>query len=178
MADEPEQNDNNEEEGGKKSSKLKLIIIAVIALLVVGGGGAAATFFLLGGSDTEESAEAAAPTAPVKAEAIYTKVRTMGGKPMFVVTLQSQDKRPHYMQLYVEAKSRDQAVADALTLHMPLIVSRLNNLFTTQQFRTLQTVEGKEALRDSATDLVREIMQEKIGKPGVETILFTNMVMQ
>lgn len=177
MADEPEEN-GNEDEGGKKSSKMKLIIIGVLALLIVGGGGAAATFFLLGGNDQAASTEEAVPAEPVRAEAIYTKVRTMEGKPMFVVTLQSDDKRPHYMQLYVEAKSRDQAVADALKLHMPLIVSRLNNLFTTQDFRTLQTIEGKEALRDSSTDLVREIMQEKIGKPGVETILFTNMVMQ
>lgn len=164
------------EGGEKKSSKLKLIIIAVVALVIVGGGGAAAALFFLGGDSAP--AEEAAPAAPVRADAIYTKVRTMGGKPMFVVTLQSKDKRPHYMQLYVEAKSRDQAVADALTLHMPLIVSRLNNLFSTQDFRTLQSLEGKQALREQSTDLVREIMQEKIGKPGVEAILFTNMVMQ
>ena len=164
------------EGGEKKSSKLKLIIIAVVALIIVGGGGAAAALFFLGGDSAP--AEEAAPAEPVRADAIYTKVRTMGGKPMFVVTLQSQDKRPHYMQLYVEAKSRDQAVADALTLHMPLIVSRLNNLFSTQDFRTLQSLEGKQALREQSTDLVREIMQEKIGKPGVEAILFTNMVMQ
>lgn len=171
-----EEQEAGAEGGEKKSSKLKLIIIAVLAL-VVGGGGAAAALFFLGG-DNEPAAEEAAPAEPVRAEAIYTKVRTMGGKPMFVVTLQSSDNRPHYMQLYVEAKSRDQAVADALTLHMPLVVSRLNNLYSTQDFRTLQTVEGKEALLQSSTDLVREIMQEKIGKPGVETILFTNMVMQ
>ncbi|EAR60573.1 flagellar basal body-associated FliL family protein [Neptuniibacter caesariensis] len=164
------------EGGEKKSSKLKLIIIAVVALIIVGGGGAAAALFFLGGDSAP--AEEAAPAEPVRADAIYTKVRTMGGKPMFVVTLQSKDKRPHYMQLYVEAKSRDQAVADALTLHMPLIVSRLNNLFSTQDFRTLQSLEGKQALREQSTDLVREIMQEKIGKPGVEAILFTNMVMQ
>lgn len=172
-----EEQETGAEGGEKKSSKLKLIIIAVLALVVVGGGGAAAALFFLGG-DSEPSAEEAAPAEPVRAEAIYTKVRTMNGKPMFVVTLQSSDNRPHYMQLYVEAKSRDQAVADALTLHMPLIVSRLNNLYSTQDFRTLQTVEGKEALLESSTELVREIMQEKIGKPGVETILFTNMVMQ
>ncbi|WP_415900070.1 flagellar basal body-associated FliL family protein [Neptuniibacter sp. QD48_11] len=172
-----EEQEAGAEGGEKKSSKLKLIIIAVLALVVVGGGGAAAALFFLGG-DNEPAAEEAAPAEPVRAEAIYTKVRTMGGKPMFVVTLQSSDNRPHYMQLYVEAKSRDQAVADALTLHMPLVVSRLNNLYSTQDFRTLQTVEGKEALLQSSTDLVREIMQEKIGKPGVETILFTNMVMQ
>jgi flagellar FliL protein len=166
-----------EEGSEKKSSKLKWIIIGIVALLIVGGGGAAATFFLLS-DDSATEAEEAAPAEPVRAEAIYTKVRTMEGKPMFVVTLQSQDKRPHYMQLYVEAKSRDQAVADALKLHMPLVVSRLNNLFSTQDFRVLQSLEGKQNLRDNATDLVREIMQEKIGKPGVETILFTNLVMQ
>lgn len=172
-----EQEPSAEEGAEKKPSKLKWIIIGVVALVIVGGGGAAAALFLLGGDDSAE-AEEAAPAEPVRAEAIYTKVRTMGGKPMFVVTLQSQDNRPHYMQLYVEAKSRDQTVHDAMTLHMPLIVSRLNNLYSTQDFRELQSLEGKLALQDSSTDLVREIMQEKIGKPGVETILFTNMVMQ
>lgn len=172
-----EQEPSAEEGAEKKPSKLKWIIIGVVALVIVGGGGAAAALFLLGGDDTAETEEAA-PAEPVRAEAIYTKVRTMGGKPMFVVTLQSQDDRPHYMQLYVEAKSRDQEVHDAMTLHMPLIVSRLNNLYSTQGFRELQSLEGKLALQDSSTDLVREIMQEKIGKPGVETILFTNMVMQ
>lgn len=170
-----EQQGSAGEGGEKKSSKLKFIIIAVLALVIVGGGGAAAALFFLGGSD--ESVEPVAAE-PVRAEAIYTKVRTLEGKPMFVVTLQSDDKRPHYMQLYVEAKSRDQAVADALTLHMPLIVARLNSMYSTQDFRVLQTMEGKQALRESSTQLVREIMQEKIGKPGVESILFTNMVMQ
>lgn len=176
MADDTEQ--NGDAEDGKKSSKLKLIIIAVLVLVLVGGGGAAAALFFLGGDDNSAAEETAEPAKPERAEAIYTKVRTLEGKPNFVVTLQSNDERPHYMQLYVEAKSRDQAVADSMTLHMPLIVSRLNNLFATQDFKTLQTIEGKEALRENATDLVREIMQEKIGKPGVESILFTNMVMQ
>ncbi|MEM5536635.1 flagellar basal body-associated FliL family protein [Neptuniibacter pectenicola] len=170
-----EQGPSAEEGEKQKPSKLKLIIIVVLALVVVGGGGAAGAWFFLSGDDAQEEV---APAETVKAEAIYTKIRTMNGKPMFVVTLQSDDNRPHYMQLYVEAKSREQDVADALTLHMPLIVSRLNNLFSTQDFRVLQTLEGKQALRESATDLVRELMQEKIAKPGVEAILFTNMVMQ
>ncbi|KXJ50986.1 MAG: flagellar protein [Neptuniibacter sp. Phe_28] len=170
-----EQGPSAEEGEKQKPSKLKLIIIVVLALVVVGGGGAAGAWFFLSGDDAQEEV---APAETVKAEAIYTKIRTMNGKPMFVVTLQSDDNRPHYMQLYVEAKSREQDVADALTLHMPLIVSRLNNLFSAQDFRVLQTLEGKQALRERATDLVRELMQEKIAKPGVEAILFTNMVMQ
>ena len=98
---------------------------------------------------------------------------------MFVVTLQAEgDGRQHYMQAYVEVKSRDQQVADAATLHMPLIVSRLNNLFATQRFSELKSVEGKSLLRARATELVQEIMMEKLGKPGIETVLFTNFVMQ
>lgn len=174
------------EEGGKKKSKLKLIIIIVVALLVLGGGGAAAYFLLLAPDTTEEGeAESAEPvaTAPVeRQEAIYTKVRSLEGRPMFVVPLRSQealrDGRGHYMQVYVEAKSRDQAVADTLTLHMPVVVARLNRLFAQQEFETLQTKVGRDALRQASVDLVRDILMEKIGKPGVETILFTNFVMQ
>ncbi len=172
-----EADESTEESGaeGKKKSKLVLIIALVVGVLLVGGGGAAVAFFMLSG---DEPVAEEVPAKPEKAEAIYTKVRTKEGKPMFVVTLQSLDERPHYMQAYVEAKSRDAEVDDALTLHMPLIVSRLNTLFSTQKFEQLLTIEGKIQLRQDATDLVREIMQEKIGQPGVETVLFTNFVMQ
>jgi len=161
------------DENGSAGSKKKPIIIAIAVLVIFLLGGGAA-FFLLG-SDPEvaESSEPALPQ-----EAIYTKVRTLEGKPMFVVTLPSSDGRRHYMQVYVEAKSRDQAVVDALTLHMPLVVARLNTLFSTQKFETLMTLEGKQALRAQATQTVQAIMQDKIGRPGVEEILFTNFVMQ
>ncbi|NVK42669.1 MAG: flagellar basal body-associated FliL family protein [Oceanospirillaceae bacterium] len=158
--------------GGAKSRKW-LIIGAVLAVLLLGGGGAAA-FFLLGG-EGEAVDEAVAPG---KAEALYTKIRTLEGKPMFVVTLPSDDGRRHYMQAYVETLSRDPEVEQTLTLHMPLVVARLNALFGSQRFEVLRTIDGKRQLRQEATGLVQGIMQEKIGKPGVETLLFTNFVMQ
>ncbi|MBV1789342.1 flagellar basal body-associated FliL family protein [Marinobacterium sp. D7] len=162
-----------EGESGKGSRKKLIIIIAIAALLLLGGGGAAAFFLLSGGEDaTVEAVE------PVRKEALYTKVRTLEGRPMFVVTLQSDDGQRHYMQAYVEAKSRDQEVVDALELHMPLVVARLNTLFSTQKFETLMTIEGKRALRQQAVETVQSIMQDKIGRPGVESILFTNLVMQ
>lgn len=168
------------EEGGKKKSKLKLIIIAVVALLVLGGGGAAAYFFLFAGAP-DEAAEQTQVAEPVRGPAIYIKVRSLEGRPMFVVPLQSQDKRAgrgHYMQAYVEAKTRDPEVEAALKLHMPLVVARLNKMFSSLEFEYLQTKEGRNTLRQRATEVVREVMMEKIGKPGVETVLFTNFVMQ
>lgn len=158
-----------------KGSKAKLIIILGVAAVLLLGGGAAASYFLLADN---ASPEVAAEAKPVNQDAIYTKVRTLEGKPSFVVTLQSADDKRHYMQAFVEAKSRNPAVDEALQLHMPLVVARLNALFSAQSFEELQSIEGKKALRNEATALVQSIMQEKIGEPGVETVLFTNFVMQ
>ena len=160
-------------EGGK--SKKKLIILSAVGALLVGALGAGAAFFLLGGAEDEA---AAVPAEPVKKEAIYTKIRTLEGKPSVVATLKSDDGKRHYLQAFIETKSRDQDVDDALNLHMPLIVARLNNLFALQSFTDLQSIEGKEKLRQDATELVQSILQEKIGKPGIEKVLFTNFVMQ
>lgn len=161
-------------EAGKGSRKKLIIILALAAVVLLGGG--AGYFFLAGGNDASEAVEVAVE--PARQEAIYTKVRTLEGKPSFVVTLQSTDDRRHYLQAFVEAKSRNPAVEESLKRHMPLVVARLNALFSSQSFEDLQSIEGKQALRSEATALVQSIMQEKIGDPGVETILFTNFVMQ
>lgn len=165
------------ESAGKGSGKKKLILLVVVLLLLLGGGGGAAYFFLLSGGDDAAVVEEASAV-PVRQAAVYTKVRTLEGKPMFVISLQSNDNQRHYLQAYVEAKSRDQVVADALTLHMPVVVARLNALFSSQNFETLMTIDGKRALQQQALETVQSIMQDKIGRPGVEAILFTNFVMQ
>ncbi len=181
MADDQNTEAENGEEGGKKKSKLKLIIIAVVALLVLGGGGAAAYFFFLAEPSEEVAEEKQEPVEEPRGPAIYVKVRSMEGRPMFVVPLRSANKkagRGHYMQAYVEAKTRNPDVEAALKLHMPVVVSRLNKMFSSQEFEVLQTTAGRNQLRQNAIDEVREVMMEKIGRPGVETVLFTNFVMQ
>ncbi|WP_296059091.1 flagellar basal body-associated FliL family protein [uncultured Amphritea sp.] len=161
------------EEGVKTSGKLKLILIIVagVILAAIIGGGVA--MFLMSGSDAEPTVESAKP-----ARAIYTKIRTLEGNPYFTVVVPSADDRTHYMQLYVEAKSRDDEVDVALTKHMPKIVSVLNQLFSRQSFDVLRTPEGKVMLQQAALAGIQGVMQDKIGKPGVEKILFTGFIMQ
>lgn len=168
MADE-DKTEDREDGAPKKSKKMLIIIIAAVVVLLGGGAGA---FFFLAGDGTEEVVE------EVRLPAIYTKIRTKDGRPMFVSTLQSDDGRTHYLQAYVEAKSRDPIVDPALNKHMPLIVSRLNTMFSTQEFDKLSTLEGKQNLRSDATKLLQGIMKQRIGIPGVEEVLFTNFVMQ
>lgn len=162
-------------EGGKKSGKKKLIliIVGVLLLAVIGGVGA---MFMLGGSDDEAVSAEVEPAKP--AQALYTKIRTLEGSPYFTVAVPSKDDRTHYMQIYVETKSRDDEVVAALTKHMPKIVSNLNRLFSSQSFEGMRAVNGKQMMREAALKEIQIIMQAKIGKPGVEKVLFTGFIMQ
>ncbi|RDE22418.1 flagellar protein [Motiliproteus coralliicola] len=171
MADEkaPEEGAEEAPKGGKK----KLLIIIIAAVVLLAGGGAAA-FFLLGGDE----APAEAQVEEVRKEAIYVKLRTLGGKPSFINTFQEKTGRQRFLQIFAEAMTRDQEVADALNKHMPLVVHQLSTLFASQEFKVLQTTEGKQQLRKESTRALQELMQKEIGRPGVEEVFFTNFVMQ
>jgi flagellar FliL protein len=165
------------EDGGSASSKkARLMMVAVVLVALLAGGGGVAAIFMFAGGGEAQVGDAPAPA--VKAKAIYTKIRTLEGQPMFIVTLGSEDGKRHFLQTHVEAKSREQEVADALTLHMPRVVGLLNALFSTQRFEPLQTQDGKLQLRSEALLVVQNFMQEKVGRPGVEALLFTSFVMQ
>lgn len=162
-------------EGEKKSGKMKLILIIVGVLLVAVLGGVGA-MFMLGGADDETVSAEVEPAKP--ARALYTKIRTLEGSPYFTVVVPSNDDRTHYMQIYVEAKSREDDVVVALTKHMPKIVSALNRLFSSQSFAAMRLAEGRQAMQQAALNEIQSVMQDKIGKPGVEKVLFTGFIMQ
>lgn len=167
--------DEETTEGEKKSGKMKLILIIVGVLLiaVIGGVG---TMFMLGGSDEEAVSAEIEPSKPT--QALYTKIRTLEGSPYFTVVVPSNDDRTHYMQIYVEAKSREDEVVAALTKHMPKIVSGLNRLFSNQSFAAMRAVDGRQNMQQAALKEIQTVMQAKIGKPGVEKVLFTGFIMQ
>ncbi|MEH6649255.1 MAG: flagellar basal body-associated FliL family protein [Motiliproteus sp.] len=158
----------------KKSSK-KLLIIIVAAVLLLAAAGGAGWFFFSGGNSADTSVSA---DQVVRKAAIYVKLRTPGGKPSFIANFSEKTGRQRYLQIYAEALTRDQEVADGLTKHMPLVVYNLSDLFASQSFSDLQTAEGKERLRKESTRKLQELLQQEIGKPGVEEVFFTNFVMQ
>lgn len=159
--------------GGKSSKKLIIIILAVVLLLAVLGG--AGWFFLGGDSD---GGQQQADAQQVYKEAIYIKLRTSGGKPSFIVNFQEKTGRQRYLQIYAEAVTREESVADGLRKHMPLVVHELQTLFSSQSFSGLQETSGKQRLRKEATRVVQEVLQKEIGRPGIEEVFFTNFVMQ
>lgn len=179
MANEKElQLDAVEEE---PKSKKKLIIIIVAVLLVVGIGVGAA-LFLMGGDDSADDsaensetaeAEAAEPEAPANAPAIYVKL-----KPEFIVNYQV-GPRQRYLQVYMEAMTRNPAIADALEMHSPMIRSAIISLLSQQEFEYLRSAEGRAGVRELVTEEVRRLVTQETGiETGLEQILFTNYVMQ
>lgn len=164
-----------ETEAPKKGSKKLIIIIAGVVLILAIGG--AAAFFLMSG-DPEADAADAAPVEEVKKEAIYVKIRTEGGKPYFIANFTGDRGSQRFLQVYVEARTRDEAVKADLEKHMPLIVSELQMLFSSQSLREMQTAEGRARLQIQATDKIKNLMTAETGKPGIETVFFTNFVMQ
>jgi flagellar FliL protein len=162
-------------------SKKKLIIIIVAAVIIVGGG-VGATILLLGGDDPVAEVSADGQTAegesldaePVAKEpAIYIKL-----KPEFIVNYQV-GPRQRYLQVYMEAMTRDPAIAAALEVHSQMIRSSIISLLSQQKFEYLRSAEGRAAVRQLVTDEVQRLVEQETGiSSGLEQILFTNYVMQ
>lgn len=169
MAEENQAEENEQEEGAPAtSSKKKIIIIALVAVLVLGIGGGAA-FFLLGGEEPAE--DETVVEEEVQGPALYYDLTPP------VLTTYTVNNRQRYMQVSLSVMAREQAALDAVEYHMPSIRSKLNALFSAADFKMLQTVEGKNALIEQTVAAINAILEAE-GEPPIETIYFTNFVMQ
>ena len=172
MADE---NDSNEE-GGSGGGK-KLIIMIVVGLLLIGAsvGGTIAVLGMLKKDEPKtammEDGEAMMEEKP-KAPAIYYPI-----KPPIIVNFDTKG-RQRFLQAEVTLLTRESDVIGTVELHMPMIRNALVLLIGGQQFEDLQTAEGKEFLRLQCLEELQRIIENEIGKVGIEQVLFTNFVMQ
>ena len=179
--------DDNKEtadgEGAPKSGKGKLILFIIIGVVLIGasvGGTLLAVKFLSPEPEPEVVLdEDGNPIDPeveleevVKSPAIYFPI-----KPPLIVNYQARG-RQRFLQAEISLMSRDAEVISAVELHMPRIRNSLILLFSGQVYEEMQTDEGKEILRQDVLTELKNIMQEEIGKPGIEKVLFTNLVMQ
>jgi flagellar FliL protein len=189
MADNKEKTEDNDEkteaeEGGKKKFKLptlspkaKLIVVIVAGLLFLGGvvGGTLYALGVFGDSEEEVVEEVVVEEVEqkdLKPPAMYFPI-----KPAFIVNFQSRG-RQRFLQVEVSVMTREQDVFSALQQHLPLVKNKLVMLFSGEVYEELQTNEGRELMRQKALEAVQSILQQEIGKPGIEQVLFTNFVMQ
>lgn len=153
-------------QGGKKP--LLMIVGGAAALVAVSIG---VTVFLLGGKHAEAPA---AEHAPAKADlpATYTPL-----EPPFVVNFEDQGAI-RFLQLSIEISTHDPKVVEAVKLHMPAIRDRLIVLFSSSDYPTLSSKDGKEALRQQAKTTLQEILKAQKAPDAIDGLYFTNFVMQ
>ncbi|EGR2474061.1 flagellar basal body-associated protein FliL [Vibrio cholerae] len=159
-------------EAPKGKKKLLIIIIAAVVLLA-GGGGAA--FFMMGSGGEEAAADAeqkteqvAAPTEPVS----YVNI----AQPfVFNVTGDAKDR---LVQIKVQLMVRGSENENLARYHSPLVESSLLATFASATVEQLRTPNGRIDLRDKATDDIKAALNQAVGKPVIEKVLFTDFVMQ
>lgn len=166
--------DLNEE---KKSSKKTIIIIVVVVLLSIAAAVGGALFFLGKIPGMESNAPAAAAAAPTGPQITPSNSVYYAMEPAFVINFHAGRKQ-RFMQVYVAVKAQSEDALSQVEQHSPVIRNNLNVLFGKQDFESLQTPEGKEEMRQAATQAVQEVLAKYGNGATIDEVLFTNFVMQ
>lgn len=155
-------------EAPKPPSNRGLIIVLVLALVLISCVCGYALFTLRG-----QSAQATGVAVPdKKSPELYLPL-----DPSFVVNFKS-DEQQSYLQVGVTLMSHDPAAIEAAKSADPVIRNALVLLFSSQTSADLSDVQGKQKLQAKALDAVRKILNDRIGRPGVDALYFTSFVMQ
>lgn len=178
--------EDEEEEAPKPAKKkgiLKWVLAGVGVLLLVGISVGASMFFMRGmlHGDGASSAEAAGEPVKKKDEKKESKQSKMSVyykfDPPFVVNFQGPTGN-RFLQVTIELMTYDPDVVPAIEQHMPVIRNNLVFLLSSVNYDQISTLEGKQKLRADCLTEIQRILKEKIGKPGVEEVYFTSLVMQ
>jgi flagellar FliL protein len=122
----------------------------------------------------EVVAVAAVPAEPVNLDpALYVPL-----DPALVVSLSSVSGQSHFLQINVQAMTRDQDHATAIRDHAPALRNSFLFVISKQTYEDILTSEGKENLRRAMLAEAQEVMRRNVGEPGIEELYFTSFVVQ
>ncbi|HBC58565.1 MAG TPA: hypothetical protein DCZ03_15510 [Gammaproteobacteria bacterium] len=98
-------------------------------------------------------------------------------RPALIVNF-PDDGEIRYLQLTLDFKAYDPAVVATLDTYKPVIRNNLVILLSNKGYEDLVTAKGKEKIRDEITEAVQEILEESTGDPGIDSVYFTEFVIQ
>ena len=155
------------------AGKKRRPLLMVLALLVLAGGGAAIWWFTRPNAAAAKAGAPAAESSAAKASAIYYKF-----DPAFVVNFGTEGNT-RFLQITLEAMSRDPAVIEQIKSNEPAIRNDLVLLYSAQTYEALMAPEGKDKLRQATLDAVRKVVSGEGAKgEAVEGVYFTSFVIQ
>lgn len=156
---------------------IKKVIYAVIGLVVVG---VPAGLYFTGNlpflAPAEEGVELDEHGKPIVAAASHYLTLD----PPFIVNFVHRGSL-RYLQLSLDLMYHDEAVIAQIEQQMPEVRNDLILLFSSQDFDTLSTLEGKEKLRSDVLLAVNNVIDVDPANPGPAAggeVFITNFVMQ
>lgn len=182
--DDLELDDKSEDAGKSKKSKKMIFIIAGVVVLALSVGAGLYFTGIIGGGGDEAHAEASEDGVADKAaseasaeeehatETIYHKF-----KPAFVVNFEDKGKL-RYLQIDLSVATKKPSIIDELIKHEPVIRNNLVLLYSSKTAAELNSLEGKEKLRQQTREEIQKIMKENVGDPGIDEVYFTGFVVQ
>ena len=167
------------EEEAKGGGLMKKLLLAVAALVLVGVGAFVGLTFMGGeevaldedGNPIE--AEAEEPESSGDGPTFYTNLA-----PPLVVNFKDRLGDDHVMQVTLEVMARDQATINQVREHIPVIRNALILLYSSYIYEDVSTRDGKEKMLADGLAEIRKVMTQRIGKPAVEEVYFTGLVIQ
>ncbi len=158
----------------KKSSLMKILTIVFGVLLLLGGGIGGTLYFtgshLLSASSSSEKTKGTGKEDT--REALYFPI-----DPPFVVNFADQNQM-RFLQITMDVMAYSPEVIDAVKKHLPVIRNNLVMLLSSQDAKTLFSLQGKQHLRQQCLEEIQKIIKERSGETGVEDVYFTSFVMQ
>jgi flagellar FliL protein len=170
MADEPQP---EETAPPSKKSPLKLIMLIILAM-AIGGGGAFGALQFLGsdGGETEDVEEASSGEESTRPGDI-PQVGRIIDIDQFRVNLNESSGSYLLVQMSLEVVD-DERIAEAITERMPLIRDRLVLLLSDLRREDINTIDGKEGLKDEIIGRLAPI----VGEQNVRNVYFREFIMQ
>ncbi len=98
-------------------------------------------------------------------------------QPAFVVNFRDDDSL-RYLQVGITLMAHDQAALDTAKSADPVLRDALVALLSSQDYTVISGAAGREKLQAQALLAVRKVVQERLGRPGIDALYFTSFVMQ
>jgi len=155
--------------------KQKIIygLLGFIGLAIIVGGSVGASLFFTGAFDDNPEMAAAVPAEELLPENTYY----YNVQPEFVVNFQGKS-RVKFLMIEMSVATHDEEVVPILTEHDPEVRNALLNLLSEQDAEVLKTADGKQALRQSAIELLDEIVGRHHRTEQIHDVFITRLVMQ
>jgi flagellar FliL protein len=149
----------------KKRSLFKLALVGVLALILIGGAAAAVLFFTGGGEEGAEQSESAEQGLPE-----FGPIVPLGE---FTVNL-NEGAGDRYLRVKIQMELAEEALQAEVEARLPLIHDTVLLLLSGLTRTDIETVEGKERLKELITERVEQFL-----RPGsVRRILFEEILVQ